>query len=77
LQLLIKADGFENVEIVHEKSNSGDTCHEDLRNFTNGAAEKFFKSNFRPPNIFMCCANAEIQVTIEQYEDLLNNLCKA
>jgi hypothetical protein len=77
LPLFKKTDGFENLEIFNEKSNSGDTCHKDLRNFTNGAAQNFFRSNFRPPNIFICCANVEIQLTIEQYEDLLNNLCNA
>lgn len=61
--------------MINEPSDSGDLCHYDIRGLSNGKSGNFAKSYFKPPNLYMCCNGNELQITSEQYEDLLNNLC--
>jgi hypothetical protein len=63
------------LKIEEEESISGDKCHRDLLNVPNGVAGRFFAKHFKPPNIYMCCDDKEVELTPKQYEDLLNNLC--
>ena len=72
---LSAAPGFENMQLGVTPSGSGDDCHRDITNVTNGQSRKYAKNHFRPPSVFMCCDGEERELNIEQYEDLLNNLC--
>jgi len=44
-------------------------------NVSNNKAGKYAEKYFRPPSIYICCGDEERQLTVEQYEDLPNNLC--
>lgn len=63
------------MDIINTTTESGDDCHRDILNITNTVAGNFAKEHFKSPSIYMCCPSGVKQLTTEQYEDLLNNLC--
>ncbi len=73
--LLMGENGFENMELEATLSYSGDDCHMEILNVNKGPSGNYAKKYFRPPQIFMCCEGEEKQLSLEEYEDLLNHLC--
>ena len=64
--------GSISLNISNTPSDSGDSCHRDIKNVNDKDAQFFCKNHFKSPNIFVCCKGKEIQVTQNQYEDLSN-----
>lgn len=63
------------MNIENTPTESGDDCHRDILNVTNKVSGNFAKKHFKSPSIYMCCPDGVKQLTQEQYEDLLSNLC--
>lgn len=63
------------MQLSNTVSVTGDMCHRDILNINDNDAGRYVKANMRPPSIFMCCDGNEKQLTVEEYQDLKNNLC--
>lgn len=68
--LYSKVDGGEQINVIQERSSSGDDCHYDIKNLTDGKARKFC-TTYLHTNLYICDEQCNSTlITSEEYPQL-------
>lgn len=58
--------------LVNIRSNTGDDCHYDIVNLSNGESRRLFRDHALNANLRICNSDDEKQFSVEEFRDLLN-----